>query len=75
MLTRNKLNSLISLVLVLTDKARIRAREKLTKMKKYKGLREDGKWDEYEAESDKEATPSKTGYLRVVNADGLEVTD
>lgn len=42
---------------------------------KYKGLRDNGTWEEFEADSDSEATPSKTGYEKVESEEGVEITD
>jgi hypothetical protein len=42
----------------------------------YRGLREDGRWDEFSADSREAATPSASGYEKVVDVEtGEEVLD
>lgn len=40
--------------------------------KKYRGLREDGEWEEFEADSREAATPEASGYERVLDAETEE---
>jgi hypothetical protein len=40
--------------------------------KRYKGLREDGQWDEFEASSLEEAKPENSGYEKVIDAETEE---
>jgi hypothetical protein len=40
--------------------------------KRYKGLREDGQWEEFEASDGIYVTPENTGYEKVIDAETEE---